>query len=582
MLKRVARTKGSPARKRGLNAALLLIAAFCCPAAYAQAAQPSAAAPAEQPPAAAQLFEQERWPELARLLEHVPRESADLNYYYGVALAHLERWQEARQALLAGERLAPRDRRFPLELAGVSFRQKKFGRAKHYLTRAGRLGPKDAYVSDFFGTIYFLEGNLEAAVKYWNRTGKPEVAEVRSEPGLRIRPALLDHAFAFSPASVLAHDQLLASEARLRMLEIFSSDRLELRARSDGKFDAIFHAGERNGFGNTRWEALLRAFGGIFFQEVTPEYYNARGSATNVVSLLRWDPDKRRASAWLSGPLGGNPKWRYRMGADLRNENWDVQTSSAGPGTLLGALNLRRESVAAEISRLAGARLGWTAGVEVSHRDYRSIFPGTVLTGPLLSQGHQVKQTVQLSCELWRWPEQRLKISGSVNSQAGRIWSQPGQSFEKLQASLEAHWLPRSRGDDYETLWRLRGGKTFGQIPFDELFMLGVERDNDLWMRGHLGDRHGRKGSAPLGSDYFISNWEMDKSVYSNGLITIKLGPLFDTGKIAGPSSLLGSHKWLFDIGAQTKLRVLGVGVVLSYGKDLRSGNNTFFATVAH
>jgi hypothetical protein len=266
----------------------------------------------------------------------------------------------------------------------------------------------------------------------------------------------------------------------------------------------------------------------------------------------------------------------------LRNENWEVQTASAGPSTLLGALNLRRESVTVEINRLAGARLGWTAGVEISHRDYRSIFPGTVLTGPLLSQGNQVKQTALLSYELWRWPEHRLKVSGRVSSQAARIWSQPGQAFEKLQALLETHWFPRSGGDDYETLWRIRGGKTFGQVPFDELFMLGVERDNDLWLRGHLGDRHGHKGSAPLGSNYFLSNWETDKNVYSNGLITIKLGPLLDTGKIIQPSSLLGSHKWLFDAGAQAKLRVLGVGVVLSYGKDLRSGNNAFFATVAH
>ncbi len=66
------------------------------------------------------------------------------------------------------------------------------------------------------------------------------------------------------------------------------------------------------------------------------------------------------------------------------------------------------------------------------------------------------------------------------------------------------HWLPTARGDDYETLVRVRAGKTFGDLPFDELFMLGLERDNDLWLRGHIGTRDGRKGSAPLGKDYFL------------------------------------------------------------------------------
>jgi hypothetical protein len=444
------------------------------------------------------------------------------------------------------------------------------------------LDPADAYADDFAATLYFLEGNLEASLKYWNRAGKPEIADVRSAPALRVRPALLDHAFAFAPASLLTLDELRLSQARAQMLEIFSSYRFDLNARPDGKFDAVFHAQERNGFGNTKIEALLRAFGGIFFQEVTPEYYNLRGSATNILSLVRWDPDKRRVYLRLSAPLGRDPKWRYRIGADLRNENWDVQTSFSGPSTLLGSLNMRRETVIAEITRQMGSRCKWSGGVELSHRDYRNVFPGAALTPQLLLQGWQIKQTAQINYELWRLPEKRLTVSSGASSQAGRIWSQPGESFEKLQASMETHWLPQPRGDDYETVWRLRGGKTFGQFPFDELYMLGVERDNDLWLRGHVGMRHGRKGSAPLGRDYLLSSWETDKNVYSNGFLTVKLGPFLDAGKAWDDSAALGSHKWLFDTGAQFKLRVLGVGVALSYGKDLRSGNNAFFATVIH
>src|SRR5258707_10764057 len=109
-----------------------------------------------------------------------------------------------------------------------------------------RLDPKDTYANEFIATIYFLEGNLEAALKYWNRTGKPEIVEVRSEPALRVRPALLDHAFAFAPASTLTLDEMLTSEARVRRLEIFPSYKIELAARPDGKFDTIFRAQERN------------------------------------------------------------------------------------------------------------------------------------------------------------------------------------------------------------------------------------------------------------------------------------------------------------------------------------------------
>ena len=110
--------------------------------------------------------------------------------------------------------------------------------------------------------------------------------------------------------------------------------------------------------------------------------------------------------------------------------------------------------------------------------------------------------------------------------------------------------------------------------------MLGLERDNDLWMRAHIGTHDGRKGSAPLGRNYFVSNWETDKNVYSNGFLTVKLGPFLDTGKITDPSPGFGSQKWLWDTGVQLKLKVLNIAAVFSYGKDLRTGNNAFYSRV--
>ena len=47
-----------------------------------------------------------------------------------------------------------------------------------------------------------------------------------AEPALRMRPAVLDHAFAFAPASTLTLDELLASNVRLRGLEIFPATKL--------------------------------------------------------------------------------------------------------------------------------------------------------------------------------------------------------------------------------------------------------------------------------------------------------------------------------------------------------------------
>ena len=71
-----------------------------------------------------QLFAQERWAEVAARLGTVKDKSAEQEYEYGLALAHLERWREAHTALDHGARLQPSDKRFPIELAGIAFKQK--------------------------------------------------------------------------------------------------------------------------------------------------------------------------------------------------------------------------------------------------------------------------------------------------------------------------------------------------------------------------------------------------------------------------------------------------------------------------
>jgi len=529
---------------------------------------------------AKQLFAEQRWQEIVSLGEPAQHPPAEFDFYYGTALAQLRRWTDAHQAFTAGAQLQPGDKRFPLELAGVAFKQKRYPQAAHYLRRALHLDPRDSYAREFLGTIYFVEGNIEAALKYWNRVGKPQIAEVRIQPPPRVNAALLDRAFAFSPASVLELPDLLTTDVRIRGLGIFPRYQFDLQARDDGNFGILFRNRERDGWGRTKWEKLFLLFRGLPFLSIHPEVYNLRRQAINFVSMYRGDAEKRRLLAQLSGPFKANPKLRYGLIADLRSENWDIRNSFQGPAPLLGSLNLRREAVGTSFTSLESGRWRWSAGAEVSHRDFRSVILGMALSPGILAKGYQLKQLTQFDAQLWCLPERRLTLEGGLSSQVGRIWSQPSHSFGKLQGSLRFHWFPQTRGDDYEVQYSIRAGKTLGEVPFDELFMLGLERDNDLWMRGHIGTRDGRKGSAPLGRNYLLSSWEADKNVYRNGIFTVKLGPFLDTGKITYPSAGLGSHKWLWDLGAQATVRVFGVGVTFSYGKDLRSGNDAFYVAM--
>ncbi len=527
------------------------------------------------------LYAEQRWEEILRLAPGDAEEPAELDLYRGLACARLRRWAEAKAALDAGHRKQPRDNRFLLELAGVAYEQKQFSEARAYLQQALQLDPSDAYGQNFLASVYFLQGNLDAAVRHWNRIRKPYITAIDFDPPLRVRAELLNRALAFSPLDVLRFDELETTRARMENLGIFPQFRFEVIPNQDESFRVVFRASERNGWGDGVFGGLLSLFRGLPYQTVYPEFYNLEGFAFNITSLVRWDAQKRRVQASVSSPLGGNPALRLTFYLDARNENWELRrtlAASTAPGT---GLNLEKAEVGAEIRSAVSGRWGWRAGAAFAYRKFRNLSGVALSAAPLFPDGSSLKYRAGLDYRVLRDPERRITATAIGSAELGRAFAGSLGAFGRIEASLALRWLPRPRGEDYETNLRVRTGRVLGRVPFDEVYELGLERDNDLWLRGHLGTRDGKKGRAPLGREYLLWNWETDKIVYRGGLLTVKFGPLLDVGRIRDPTHQFISRGWLFDAGAQCKLRALSsVTVLLSYGKDLRSGGNAFFATV--
>ena len=176
-----------------------------------------------------------------------------------------------------------------MELAGVAYKQKDFRAAKNHLHAALKRNPRDSYSNEFLATIYFLEGNLEAALKYWNPEDKPRLKTVAFEPSLKLKESLRDSAVAFNAPQVLTADALLTTEARLDDLGIFSSRRMELSPADSGNYDATLHLAEKNGWGDSKVEGVVSLLSGLPYATVYPEFYNLGRDAVNLTSLARWD-----------------------------------------------------------------------------------------------------------------------------------------------------------------------------------------------------------------------------------------------------------------------------------------------------
>ncbi len=127
-----------------------------------------------------------------------------------------------------------------------------------------------------------------------------------------------------------------------------------------------------------------------------------------------------------------------------------------------------------------------------------------------------------------------------------------------------------------------RAGKGLGSLPFDELFMLGMERENDLQLRGHPVSYQGKKGNAFLGTSFLLFNSGFDKRVYQHPWFDISLGPLFDGGKTYDEPGRFASPSWLWDLGLQSKVRVRnGSVLVISYGKSLHESRSVWFVALS-
>ncbi len=537
-----------------------------------------------KPPATAQvrqLYEEGRYKELVTLVPASPANPPEVDLYRGLALAKLERWPEARSALEAGRAKDPRNERFLVELAGVDYETKHYDAAKTELLHALALKPDDTYARNFLATIYLLTQNLDAALENWNKIGEPRVTGITMEPQPRLRNTILQRAFAFSPLSTLRLSQLRTTEARLDNLNLFPMYHFDLLPDNTGSYSVNFVSVERNGFGSNKLEALASIFRDLPIA-VDPEYYNLGGKGINLLSYFRWDQNKRRVWASVSMPVEQNPGLRFRLYADARNENWDLSRTFRGASVPLSDLNMERIEFGPQLRSVVNGRWSWQAHLLYAYRRFRNVHDVSPAYAYFFTDTGSLEYRMRTDYTLVDIPDRRVTLISWGRGSFGTNFAAGLGGFGAIEGALDLRWFPQPSGDDYQTSLSFRAGRAFGAATLDELYQLGIERDNDLWVRGISGTREGFKGNAPLGREFVLWNWETDKTVYKNPFFTIQIGPFVDIGRITDPSGVFGSTTWLWDPGLQCKFRIFGdIVVLVSYGRDLHSGSGAFYETTS-
>lgn len=519
------------------------------------------------------MVKAEEWLRLVDHLSALYSRTADQEYLLGLSLARLENLDEAEEAFRAGRRKAPADSRFPLGLAGLEFKRGRLSRAEAWLNEARRKGAGADYLNEFLGTIYYLRENLEAALKYWNRLGRPEITALQYESVQPVDPVLFDRFFTFSRNEILTLKELRATQRRIEAARIFSRIRFQLEPAGERTFELRFLSSPRAGVNHGKRAALFTMLKELPFETVRVDLYNPWGEAIAWENSYRWESTRQRLLSRFARRLKRAPQWGYWILFDLRSEVWELNPDFAAVEA--GSFDFEKVGGSAGFEYLGGDDWTVNSDFHLGWREFDRLEKGD----DRFHDGALLRYETQISHVLWRRPEEDLKLETYVKGGLGSVPSDDRSVFSIVEGGLSfSSYFDRS-DHDWEVIASARAGRIGEEAPFDQLFILGVDQDSDLWLRGHPATEDGRKGNSPIGNQYLLLSLGIMRPLWENGLINLEIGPFLDSGWIKDTAGQFAPEEWLVDLGVQLNVRLLGDLVVqLSYGRDLKNGDDSFRA----
>jgi hypothetical protein len=157
-----------------------------------------------------------------------------------------------------------------------------------------------------------------------------------------------------------------------------------------------------------------------------------------------------------------------------------------------------------------------------------------------------------------------LAVDSSASIEAGKLFRSAPIHFAKLVTATSLRWKSVTS--------QVRIGGDIGEVPFDERFTIGLDRDSDLWMRAHPATVDGRKNALNTTRSFILTNSDFQRVLSNSGWFRLSSGPFLDAGK----SSI--SPGWMVDTGIELRLSILSsFEINLSYGKSLTDHNHTLF-----
>src|SRR5437016_4889648 len=257
------------------------------------------------------------------LSEAITRQPApDAYLYLGIAYVRVREYQKAEETLKEGSRRYAQDTRIHNRLADLYVTNNDRDAAKSELRSALVVDPKNSYASDLLATIDMSEGEVQSALRSWNKSGRPVIDDILHNYYLTFGSWVVRDAVAFHPAGVLRYDEWKTTESRLFETDNFTNVGLEIEpTRVPDQYNAIVRTTKKS---NSLINFLFGVFKGAPIETTYVDLWNLANSGVNFNGNYRWDTNRRRIAGRLKIPVPFAGLLHLELGDTWRAERWDL------------------------------------------------------------------------------------------------------------------------------------------------------------------------------------------------------------------------------------------------------------------
>lgn len=511
--------------------------------------------------------------------ELADRPTPDAYLLLGTAYANMKEYPKAEDILQEGSERYPVDPRFANALADLYLENKDTKAAKAALRRALTVDPKNSYASDLLATIDMSEGEVQSALRAWNKTGRPVVHDILHNYYLSFGSWVVRKAVALHPAEVLRYSEWKTTESRLLETENFANAGLEIEPTPiPDQYNAIVRTTTKT---NTVGDFVFNLVKGLPLETSYLDVWNIGNSGINFNANYRWEADRRRMEGQLKIPVPLKGLLHLELGNTWRSERWNLSPNIRTEALPRARFNYKANILRLRVKQIPHYRFDIGGGVEYRNRAASGNLP------ELLTDGRNTgKFSLETNLRLLdRRYQNRLHLEGFV----ARRSILGDNNFSGGVAELNNRFT-FSRDSRSFLDWTLKGGTSRGRLPVEDYFVLGLDTNPRNLLRGHTASDHGTYGRGPMGTDFVLLNMDIERriailplfDIFNIPFLTVKWEVFLDGAKTFDKNRIFKQGKLWVDTGASLKFETPTQSFNLVYGRSLRDGSAVFMGYVEH